>query len=226
MISALLALSTLAAQSSEQLAEQVELIPNGNAWVYPHAADPTSDEWLRFWGNAGNSVDEPDFGNLSLSYSLIQFDVSSLESTDITTAFLHLWQDAPFTFIEEESRQRPVEVRFVPGYFNEQSYTFNDAINYVPARGPESLIATGYGRVPHDQVPYEIVIDLTAAGGEGEVDFREIVREAKEGNGLILLALTSTMDPQEVAEGAIYKVFSRHTPKVEYRPRLVVTVAR
>lgn len=221
MISSIIALTAFALTAPIQPAQEVTLEPNGNAWVYPHAADATTDEWLRFWGNAGNSVDTPDFGNLSLSYSLIQFDVKDLPEGGITTAKLHLWQDAPFTFIEEESRQRPVEVRYVPGYFNEQNYTFNEAAKYMPVREEEGIFGTGYGRVPHEQVPFEIVIDLT----KGQADFKKAVETARAGNGLILMALTTTMDPQEVAEGAIYKVFSRHAAKTEYRPKLVITIA-
>lgn len=192
-------------------ADAVRVEPAADVWVYTHASDPISDEYLRVWGKEGRAVaptGEPPDG---YSYAYLRFDVpKELPSGKLVSARLELLHVAEPQFTLQDVVAGPVELRLLPKGFEEKGWDYEMAATLRPeatvlakARFPEPLPSEG---------PFVVSFDLAKA------------TERLRAGETFACAVTSSADPAAMGMGSIYKFYSRQAP-VERRPRLVLEFA-
>src|SRR5688572_27918373 len=101
----------------------IELFPTDDVWVYPHASDPTQDEFLRIWGVEGKSVagKPDDLG--TFSYSFLKWSIKDFPNdAKLVSANLVLTQVANPAYTTDDAKQAPIEVRPVPSNFKEKGW--------------------------------------------------------------------------------------------------------
>jgi hypothetical protein len=218
MLLSLLALATCLAGARDD-PRVVDLHPIDEVWVYPHAGDPSKDEFLRVWGSGGKSIAGPQDDLQSFSYSYLRFDVSKigLEGGKLVGATLILTHVENAGFEEAYVKERPLEVRPVSADWDERTWSYSDVEKTLPSPGN-----TYFGRTsPTAWTPdkeFAIKIDLLPGPGE----FARHLREAK---GHLGLALTAAVNPEEAGMAGIYKFFSKDGPEAK-RPVLRLKVLR
>lgn len=191
-----------------------------DVWVYEHAQDQTSDEFVRVWGSGGVAVEAPGSGGAS--WSMLKFDLSKLSTNEIKSAKLVLTSFGDVAFLKSDSVKGPIQVRPCPATFEEENFSFAKAADFMPNRDDKSIFGTAVVDPRVDQKDFVVEVDLLAGKG----DFKKAVSTALQSpNKLLGLALTSTLDPQEAGDGGIYKFYSRNTKDAQKHPKLVIETA-
>lgn len=200
-------------------AKTVELIPTDDLWVYPHASDPQSDDYLRCWGAGGHSVG-PEAQEGEISYSYLRFDVSGLPSGKLTAVKLVLTHVANPGFTLDLAKASPLEVRPVSAAFSEKNWVFENVSSVAPKGDKDSLYGwVAPNSLPEDGKEFTLEIDLLKGPGGFAA---ALAAAAKTQEMALALALTSTIDPSSSGMRSVYKVFSKDGPK-EKRPVLRLT---
>jgi hypothetical protein len=175
-----------------------------DVWVYTHAADQSSDPFLRAWGG-------PD-GQLSGSVSVMRFAIpEKAVGAPLVTLVLHL--DAGLEISSADAKAEPIEIRLAKGDVNETTWSYSQAAEVMPASGDEAIIGKGWPETDDfDQHrPVRIRLDQNAA-------FKAKWASLKAGDS-ISLAITTKMQP-EGAQGAFYRFASRNSATEGRRPYL------
>lgn len=196
----------------------INLVPTDTVWVYTHASDPATDQYLRAWGAEGKSVAPSATDNDSYSYSYLKFDLSQLPADKkLKSAKLTLTHIPGPGFTLDYAKANPLEARPVSANFTEKTWNYDDVTTIFPEADSAKRYGFGFpDSIPTDKVSFPIVIDLAKTDA-----FRDAVAKAIHGDSkVIALALTSTIDPSS-GKQAIYKVYSAHGP-AEKRPVLTL----
>lgn len=196
--------------------QAIELVPVADVWIYPHAGDQLSDEFLRIWGIQGRSVPAKDQETDSFGWAVLKFDLSGLSGGNLKAAKLVLTHFEEASFTEEIAKGAPLEVRPIDADFSEKDWSYAKARTLLPSDSKDAW----YGKAAPFGFkigsPFSIEINLL----EGPADFAKAVQD-KRGKQLSF-ALTSTIDPSSGDPRPIYKVFSKDCDKKDYRPKLIL----
>jgi hypothetical protein len=205
-------ISLFAALFAMAPAEPVTILPTDDIWVYEHAADPVSDEFLRVWGSDNGPIGDylGDYSFSCLKFTLPEgIDPSKLES-----AKLVVYSIPEVNWSAETSKQLPLQARRLSGDFDETKWEYSKNKFLITKAGEDQVYGDGSG-TPGDSKPFAIEIDLL----KGKADFKEALKDKH-----LEVALTSPMNPQD-ASGSVYKVYSRNATEEALRPRLVLKFA-
>ena len=190
------------------LALTVKLSPTDDIWVYEHASDQVNDTFLRVWG----AEDEQ-----SASCSLLQFDLGRAgNGHHLTSAKLILHHIPNPTFTVDDSATAPLEVRPVKAGFDEKTWSFADAGDYMPDKGDSAYYGFKSVVPGKDEKPILVGVDLLS----GKKDFRKALDAALASGGKFALALTSKLDIGTTRK--TYKFYSRSAAE-NLRPQLVLS---
>lgn len=211
MILSLLVASSLSTQT-------VELLPAADVWIYPHASDQTTDEFLRIWGIGGRSVPAKDQETESFGWAVVKFDLSKVPAGNVKIAKLVLTHFEEPSFTEAIAKDAPLEVRPLDADFNEKDWSYGKASSLVPSDGKDAWYGKGAPIGFKIGAPFAIEIDMLA----GPANFAKAL-EDRRGKGIVV-ALTSVMDPSSGDPRPIYKVYSKDCDRQEYRPKLILTI--
>jgi hypothetical protein len=191
--------------------QTVELTPTDDVWVYPHAGDPQTDEFLRVWGTAGQAVSGDPAAAEEYGYSYLRFDISKLPNKKPTSAELVLihvpdpgWQPA-------DSKSAPLEVRILNKDFTEKTWDYGKAKDIFPPSGKGAVVATTFADKVETGKPVVFRVDLMKDADKFKLN----------GN-TVTFALTSSIDPANIGNQAVYKFYSKDTAKAELRPKLIL----
>lgn len=180
-----------------------------SAWVYPHAADPTQDQFIRVWGTPEEAFETPGPGSFATSFSLLKFPALPSGSGEPQSAKLVLWQTANPAYDAKDAVDFPIEARIAPGGWSADQWRFADAAKFMPAKGAEAILGRSKAADWVQDKPVRFEIELKAS--------------ALEGKDPIVLALTSRLDPETAGEGHIYKLSGKYAEDQKLRPVLLVT---
>lgn len=199
--------------------QTMEIVPTDDIWVYPHAADQTSDEYIRCWGSNGIAVTEPSIGGSGASWTAMKFDISKTPAdAEIASAYLVLWVPGDAGYSSEDAKKLPIQIRPLKPEFEEEGYSFAQAKSIMPSIDDKVIFGTGSPVIPGSGEPFSFKTDLL----KGPNSFAKAWKEARSTSRKeIAFALTSTMDPEQAGEGGIYKFYSRSAEE-KYRPKLVI----
>lgn len=204
-------LASLLLVSLLQPSEELTFAPTDDVWVYSHAGDNT-DPYLRIWGAESKSVAPTASEVEEFGYSYLRFNLSSLQGKEIESAELILTHKEKPAFTQEASKNWPLEARPLSGIFDEASWIFDKVAQVSPVADKDSILGTGFAEsIPASGV-FKISLNLKPAKVAPSAAF--------------CLALTSRISPQELGQGAIYKVFSKDAAQAEYRPVLKIVVKK
>ena len=193
----------------------IELYPTDDVWVYPHAGDPQTDEYLRVWGTDGISVAGDPASAESFGYSFLRFDGSKLpKGVTVTNATLVLIHTPDPAWTADDAKKAPLEARVLSENFSEKGWEYGFAKKVFPKSGQDNRFGTFAPAKIESGKPIKFEIDLSK--GPAKLD-----RFLKSGDPF-LIALTSTLDPSAVGNRATYKFFSKDYEKAEYRPKLII----
>jgi hypothetical protein len=201
------------------LSQPLSLTPKDDVWTYPNASDASKDPYLRAWGSQGKSVPSSAEESSSFSASFLQWDVSSVPTDKkVKAARLVLTHIASPTFTQADVNKSPLEARLAGTGFDQTTWDPTQAATYMPEPGERSLLGSAIPDLskPIDK-PFTITIDLLKGPG----DFRDaLTRAIKSDKKLLGLAITSSIDPEQLGMRSIYKVYSRDSepatvPKLE-----------
>jgi hypothetical protein len=199
-------------------AQTVELIPTDDVWVYPFAGDATKDTFLRVWGASGRSVADGQDSVDEFSYSLLQWDVSSLPKGELKEAKLIVFHIAETELSPALSRGNPMEVRPLATGWTEKGWQHSMVSKFAPMAGEKAVFGSGFLGQIETGKPFKIEIDLLKGPGDFKAHLIEACRaESKK----VALGLTSKLNPAEMGRSAIYKLYSKDGP-AETRPVLRV----
>lgn len=193
------------------------LTPSDDVWVYPHASDPSKDEYLRVWGVGGKAVAEDSGDADNFSYAYLKWDVSSVpKDAKITEAKLIVTHIASPSFDQETAKKNPLEARPILATFEEKKWNYEDSFKNAPDKKDKSWFGTGFpDLIPADK-PFTITIDLL----KGPNDFKKYLADNPSS---LALAIVSVLDPSESENRRTYKFYSKDTEKAERRPVLKLT---
>lgn len=204
--------------ASSMPTQAVELSPTADVWIYPHAGDQLTDEFLRIWGIGGRLIPAKDQETESFGWAALKFDLSSLPGGSIKGAKLVLTHFEEPTFTEAIVKDAPIEVRPIDADFNEKDWSYSKARTLLPSDAKDSWYGKGAPIGFKVGAPFAIEIDLL----EGPAAFAKVVAERK-GKSLSF-ALVSAIDPSSGDQRPIYKVYSKDCDRKEYRPKLIITI--
>ncbi len=222
MVLAAIAFGLVSAAPVQAPSETYELPPSDDAWVYPHADDPSRDPFLRVWGSGGRSVDEPGRTPEDFSYAYLRFDLSPLpKRVKVLEAALLLTHVPNPSFSAADAERAPLEVRPLAGDFTEKGWNYADSAKVHPDGGKDALLGAASPKPGAPDKEFGVTIDLLKLGR-----LPALLTKALEGERPALrVALTSALDPSEAGNRAVYKVYSKDGPK-EFRPTLRLVVER
>ncbi|MBX3114048.1 MAG: hypothetical protein KF836_05725 [Fimbriimonadaceae bacterium] len=196
------------------------LTPTDDIWIYPHASDQT-DPYLRFWGSEGASLPDPNF-DFSGAWSCLKFDLSKAPSKELKSAKLTIWLIPGSTITQDVADKYPIEVRMGSTQFTEKTFDLGQTAKVTP---PASELAIfGLSKVKlydNNDKATKIEIDLMAGKSTFAKYFKDSTAVKDKQLGL---ALTSAIDPAEVGQSGIYKIYSRNADN-EFKPKLDLTFA-
>lgn len=135
----------------------------------------------------------------------------------IAKATLVLTHIAKPSFTAENIKGMPIEVRKMNGTFDEKKWTYDMLSKVRPVAGKENVFGDLTPSAFPAEEPFKLEIDLMKGPGK----FRDAFSAAKSA-GFLNLALTSPIDPSELGNRAMYKVYSRNAEE-KFRPKLVLT---
>lgn len=192
-------------------ARTVEIEPSDDVWVYPFAFDQVEDPFLRVWGTAGRSLPKADDEEGSWSYSLLSFNTKDLQGK-VKSAKLVLTHNGNAGFSAAQSEAAPLEARTAPSGFSEKTWQYEDWTKFRPGE----LLGQSPAKPLGDGKPFVITIDLMKAPAK----LAEIL--AKNPGKPLAIALTGKLDPTELGQAGVYKLYSKFATPVERRPKLVL----
>ena len=211
----LLALVALTcAPPSARASIDVKLTPVADVWVYEHASDQDSYEYLYAWGSGTKSFEESYPPSSDYSYSYLSFDLSKLNAADVklTEAKLVLTAVASEVRTAELMKKFPLEARAVSPKFDEKTWSYGGK---NPAPG-KALFGVGEPEGFKQDGEYKIVIDLL----KEPKAFTESFASALAGDKKLGIALSTKMSPQDL-ENAYYKLYSKDGDK-KLVPQLIL----
>lgn len=202
--------------------EVVDLNPIDDAWVYPHAGDPQTDEYLRVWGQSEGAVpaDMGDRDNYSFAY--LRFDIERCPTDKkLEAAELVLTHIPNPSFKVEDTKNAPLEVRPVIGTFTEKTWNYDLGAKVVPGPKKQDIFGTGSAKEISEGLPFEISVDLMKGPNSFGVYLSKALAEKDK---TLCLALTSSLDPSVLGRTGIYKFYSKdHKENPKRRPMLRLT---
>lgn len=200
-------------------AKVLSLTPSDDIWVYPHASDQTSSEYLRAWGSDGQAIGELGDTQLAFSFSCLKFQLpADAPAGAPAKAVLIVTHAAPAGFTADESKQYPIEARLTSAAWEEESFTMANLKAVAPSPKAEAIFGTGIAKPTDDEKPFPVEINLLAKDSPFPT-FLDFVRKSPSRE--LAVAITTRMDPQNAGEGGLYKFYSRSGPEA-FRPKLVL----
>ncbi|MCG9895674.1 MAG: hypothetical protein MH204_09385 [Fimbriimonadaceae bacterium] len=200
------------------LALALTLLPTADVWVYPHAADQTSDPFLRVWGGGDYEFGRPSPGSFDFSVSLLRFTIPAGTRTPLSGARLVVVQEPDPAFTEAEAASAPLRVRAATSAWSEQGWQFEKAAEAMPKEADPVLGASARPTIVQGR-PVELVIDLAAT------EAGRAWLAARQAGETVNLMLSSRINPDSMGEGKTYKFGSRQHEDESRRPRLVLIPA-
>lgn len=198
----------------------MNIVPTDDVWIYAHASDQT-DPYLRFWGSEGISVPDPNY-DFSGAWACLKFDLSKAPKKEITAAKLVIWLIPGSTINQDIANRYPVEVRMVSSKFAEKGFELSHSPQIIPNADKSGLFSTTKAKIADNNEKAQ-KIELDLLGDKSE--FKKYFKDANGSSDRLLgLALTSTIDPAEVGQSGIYKIYSRNADN-EFKPQLQLTFA-
>lgn len=192
-------------------------------WVYPNAADPEKDQYLRAWGAEDRSVPTDADSASKFSFSYLQWDLKDLPAdAKLTSAKLVLTHIPDPGWDDALARANPLEVRPLRAGFEQAGWNYGQIANYFPGVGEKDL----YGKVSPtagaEGKEFAVTVDLL----QGPADFRKAFDAARATDSkLLAVALTAGLDPEAQGMRCIYKFFSKQA-RAETTPRLELTLEK
>lgn len=206
------ALSLALATSAAALpAETYNVEPTDDVWVYPHAGEPGTDPLMRIWGVSGLAAANKGEPADDFSYGYLKFDLSGLpKGLKVTEATLNVTlRDNP-GFTPEQAKAAPLEVRFMEGDLDEKKWSHSMVTKVFPDNKKESVLGTSFPEKWEADKAVPLSINLLQAKGLFEQGLQKAMGAAKP---YLLFSLTSRLDPSDVGQGAIYRVYTKEGPK-------------
>ncbi len=220
MIASLIA--AMALNSAPMAHDVIDLNPLNDAWIYAHAGDPQTDEFLRVWGQEDAAVPADPNDRDNFSYSYLSFDLERCPTDKkLEAAELILTHVADPGFKLDDTKKAPVQVRPLVGTFTEKGWNYDLGAKVYPAPKKEDVFGEGSpAEIPQGQ-PFEVSINLL----KGPNSFKVYLGKAIEGKEKTLfLSITSKIDPSQIGRAGIYKFFSKdHKENAKRRPLLRLT---
>jgi len=218
MITTLVAALTLGIAAPQT----IELQPTDDIWVYPHASDPEKDAYLRCWGAEGMAVaPDPNEGD-EFSYSYLKFDLAKLpKGATVKEAKLTLWHVADAGWGLDVAKDNPLQVRGLKPDFSEKNWEYDISRTLYPAKENAAVFGSYAPEKVDLTKPTKFEVDLLKGPG----GFAKFLKEASDTPDRQLgLAITSSINPSELGQKAVYKFYSKDWEKAELRPKLTLVV--
>lgn len=211
-----MALTALVAAAALATAGSTTLNPTDDLWIYPHAPDQVSDEYLRCWGSDQGAVGDVGEFAMSFSFSVMRFklpkDLGTIKSAKLVLMSFH-----DISYSGDEAIANPIEARAASGQFDEDNWDKANSKNVAPSKDKATIYGKAGVKPPANDDPFKIEINLTGEKSRFAAD----VTKAMAGDRVLGIALTSTLDP-EGTDGSIYKVYSRAAKNKDFRPKLII----
>lgn len=205
--------------SARSAAASLYIQPSDDVWVYPHASDASTDEYLRIWGAGGKATAE-DAEAGGISYSYIKWDLTGLpKDTKITQAKIVLTHIPDPEFTLTDAKSNPVQVRGLVGNFSEKTWRFDNSSSVKPESEDKNVFGDGSPTEVPMGKEFQIHVDLLKGPGDFRAYFEKALKGAKPE---LALALTSAIDPAELGQAGVYKVYSRNARNTKFRPILML----
>lgn len=212
-MTALLACALLATSANED--KVWEAIPTDDVWVYPHAADPENDPFLRVWGAEDRAVAPSPDAISSYSYSFLRWDTKNLPKGQLVEATLTVWSIQNPGWNVDIINATPLQARGIPAGWDQKTWSYQDGTaNVVPDGSDKAVFGTTpkFERLPADK---EVALSLDLL--KGPADFRAYLKGQTTHH--LALALTSALNVETYGMKAILKVHSREAAE-NLRPKL------
>lgn len=193
----------------------VEVQTSDDVWVYPHAFDQTGDPFLRIWGVEGRSVGTLNDEEGAWSFSLLRFPLAEVPSKTLKSATVVVTHNAALGVTAEQAKDAPIEVRAAKADFQEKTWNWSMMPDFRPAKEETAILGSGAPTPVQPGQPFAVEIELDLER------FGPVLSSARAG-GFLGLALTAKVDPAELGQAGVYKVFSRSAEQPERRPKLVL----
>jgi hypothetical protein len=208
LIAALALLSPLGQRVGPEDPRTLEVPPTDDVWVYMHASEGATEEFLRVWGIEGASVGDPSEG---FSYAYLRFDLAGLpERFKLREAKLILVHAAGPAFKAELVERCPLEARRLGSDFDEKSWSGPENAKVSPKPSKEDVYGTGFPKDWPTDKEFSFEIGLL---GEGSPFAADIAAAREKETRALGIALTTTLDPSEAGRGGVYKLRSKNGPK-------------
>lgn len=217
-------LTTLVATLALGLAapQTIELQPTDDIWVYPHASDPEKDGYLRCWGAEGQAVAANPEESEDFSYSYLKFDLSKLpKNATVKEAKLTLWHVTDPGWGLDVVKLNPLQVRGLKPDFSEKSWEYDISRSLYPAKENAAVFGSYAPEKVDITKPIKFEVDLLKGPG----GFAKFLKKASDAPDRQLgLAITSSINPSELGQKAVYKFYSKDWEKADVRPKLTLVV--
>ena len=193
--------------------------PSDDVWVYAHAGDPSTDEYLRTWGAGGEATgDDAEAGGFSYSY--VKWDLTGIpKDAKIIQAKVQLTHIPDPEFTLTDAKSHPIQVRGLVGNFTEKSWRFDNSTSVKPESGDKAKFGEGSPAEMPMGKEFPIHVDLLKGPGDFQAYFAKALKSTKPE---LALAITSTIDPAELGQAGVYKVYSRNARNTKFRPVLML----
>lgn len=206
-------IAALAALTLGFAAQTLEIAPSDDVWVYPHASDPQKDGYLRVWGAGGLAVASDPAQADEYSYSYLKFDLEKLpKDAAVKSAVLVLMHAPDPAWQAADAKRNPLEARSLGKDFSEKTWGFELGRTVFPGGKKQDVFGSFAPASIEAGKPIKFEIDLMK--GPGKIKFSP--------GGSLILALTSTLDPSEIGNRAVYRFYSKDYDKTECKPRLIL----
>lgn len=181
--------------------------PSADVWVYPHASDPGSEQFMRVWGDGVLAIDKAEAMDGTFSYGFLQWkDLPKGKLKKATLTVYAVFNDA---LTEEIVKKAPLEAYSLKGTFDEKNFRFGGT-EVMPTN-------TLFGKaVPEKDGDYwKLTIDLLSDPKSG---FADAFAKAQE-SGTLGMTLGSSISPAE-SRSFLYKVATKELK--EKQPKLTL----
>ncbi len=216
MIASVSALTILSVGLFAQTAK-VTVPVSDDVWVYPHAADPGKDLYMRVWGNGRSTPAEGD-DEQNFSYGFASFSLEGVSGSpeSLKSATLTLYQAPKGTYTPEMAKEFPIEIRKLTQPFTEKTWDYEKLSQIRPVGGKDGLLAFQTMPASGAELAVRVDIDLLKLPLG-----KEALQNAFK-TKVFAVALTSGIDPSEGR--ASYKFHSKDS-EAKYRPEMTLEFA-